>query len=112
MRGCYRKETAGVFCGPGVGRKAGAGTVGSGMSGNTSQDIAAMSFEDALAELEGIVRRLEDGTANLEDAITAYERGVALQRHCDSKLQEAQSRVERIVVGRNGAVSAEPVSFD
>ena len=82
------------------------------MSGNICQDVAAMSFEEALAELEGIVRRLEEGTGDLEDSIIAYERGVALQRHCDSKLQEAQSRVERIVLGRNGAVSAEPVSFD
>jgi len=71
-----------------------------------------MCFEDALAELETIVRRLEEGSGKLEEAIAAYERGVALQRHCDAKLQEAQSRVERIVVGRSGTVAAEPIGFD
>jgi exodeoxyribonuclease VII small subunit len=83
------------------------------MNGNDKVgDFANLSFEDALTELEGIVRRLEEGTGKLEEAIVAYERGVALQRHCDAKLQEAQSRVERIVLGRNGAVAAEPISFD
>ena len=43
-------------------------------------NIAAMSFEDALAELEGIVRGLEEGKGNLEDSIGAYERGAALKR--------------------------------
>ncbi|MBK8177099.1 MAG: exodeoxyribonuclease VII small subunit [Rhodospirillales bacterium] len=82
------------------------------MSESESNDIAELGFEEALAELEAIVRRLEEGAGRLEDAIVAYERGIALQRHCDAKLQEAQSRVERIVVGRNDAVLAEPVSFD
>ena len=82
------------------------------MSGNENSDVRSMSFEDALAELERIVRGLEEGSAKLEESIIAYERGIALQRHCDAKLQEAQTRVERIVLGRNGAVAAEPVSFD
>jgi exodeoxyribonuclease VII small subunit len=82
------------------------------MSVSESNDIAELSFEDALADLEDIVRRLEEGTGKLEDAIAAYERGVALQRHCESKLQEAQSRVERILLGRNGTAVAEPISFD
>ena len=82
------------------------------MSGNENSDLQSMSFEDALAELERIVRGLEEGSAKLEESIVAYERGIALQRHCDAKLQEAQTRVERIVLGRNGAVAAEPVSFD
>ena len=67
-----------------------------------AQDIARMSFEDAFAELEAIVRRLEEGSSKLDEAITAYERGVALKRHCEEKLQEAQSRVEKIVLGPNG----------
>jgi len=75
-------------------------------------DVARLSFEDALGELEAIVRRLEEGSGKLEEAVVAYERGVALQRHCDAKLQEAQMRVERIVLGRNGAVAAEPISFE
>jgi exodeoxyribonuclease VII small subunit len=75
-------------------------------------DIAAMSFEDALAELEQIVRRLEGGQVKLDEAILSYERGAQLKRHCESKLNEAQQRVERIVIGPNGAVTAEPVKLD
>ena len=75
-------------------------------------DIAAMSFEDALAELEGIVRRLEGGQVRLDDAIQSYERGAQLKRHCERKLSEAQQRVDRIVVAPDGAVSAEPAKLD
>ncbi len=75
-------------------------------------DASALSFEDALSELEEIVRRLEEGSAKLDEAISAYERGVVLKRHCEAKLQEAQSRVEKIVVGPNGRVTAERIDFD
>ena len=64
-------------------------------------DIASMSFEDALSELEKIVRQIEDGRGKLDEAITAYERGVALKRHCESKLKEAQVKIEQITVGEN-----------
>ena len=70
-------------------------------------DIATMSFEDALAELEKIVRQIEDGRGKLDDAISAYERGVALKRHCESKLKEAQAKIEQITVGEN-AVGTTP----
>jgi exodeoxyribonuclease VII small subunit len=75
-------------------------------------DIAAMSFEDALAELEAIVRRLEGGQVRLDDAIRSYERGAQLKRHCEAKLAEAQQRVDRIVIGPDGAVAAEPAKLD
>ena len=77
-----------------------------------SADIAAMSFEDALAELEGIVRRLEGGQVRLDDAIRSYERGAQLKRHCEAKLAEAQQRVDRIVIGADGTVTAEPAKLD
>jgi len=64
-------------------------------------DIATMSFEDALSELEKIVRQIEDGRGKLDDAISAYERGVALKRHCESKLKEAQAKIEQITVSEN-----------
>jgi exodeoxyribonuclease VII small subunit len=64
-------------------------------------DIALMSFEDALGELEKIVRQIEDGRGKLDEAISAYERGVALKRHCEGKLKEAQTKIERITVGDN-----------
>jgi len=75
-------------------------------------DIAAMNFEDALAELEGIVRRLEGGQVKLDDAIQSYERGAQLKRHCERKLNEAQQRVDRIVIGQDGTVTVEPARLD
>jgi exodeoxyribonuclease VII small subunit len=75
-------------------------------------DVASMSFEDALAELEQIVRRLEAGQVKLDDAILYYERGTQLKRHCEQKLNEVQQRVDRIVVGPDGAVSAVPAKLD
>jgi exodeoxyribonuclease VII small subunit len=75
-------------------------------------DVASMSFEDALAELEQIVRRLEAGQVKLDDAILCYERGTQLKRHCEQKLNEAQQRVDRIVVGPDGVVSAVPAKLD
>jgi exodeoxyribonuclease VII small subunit len=75
-------------------------------------DIAALSFESALAELEGIVKRLEAGNAKLDEAIGAYERGALLRRHCEARLREAQSRVDRIMVGTDGTPSAVPLALD
>jgi exodeoxyribonuclease VII small subunit len=79
---------------------------------NAPDDIAAMSFEDALAELEQIVRRLEGGQVKLDEAIRSYERGAQLKRHCENKLTEAQQRVDRIVLDPEGAVTAEPAKLD
>jgi exodeoxyribonuclease VII small subunit len=75
-------------------------------------DIAEMNFEDALAELEQIVRRLEGGQAKLDEAIMSYERGAQLKRHCERKLNEAQQRVDRIVIGPEGAIGVEPAKLD
>ena len=79
---------------------------------NPPAELAAMSFEDALAELEQIVRRLEAGQVKLDEAILCYERGAQLKQHCERKLYEAQQRVERIVIGPGGAISAEPAKLD
>ncbi|MDD3371193.1 MAG: exodeoxyribonuclease VII small subunit [Alphaproteobacteria bacterium] len=69
-------------------------------------DIAALSFEDALSELEKLVKQLEDGKAKLDDAIKAYSRGAQLKRHCETKLREAQAKIEQITVGADGSVSS------
>ena len=74
-------------------------------------DIASMSFEDALAELEQIVRRLEGGQVKLDEAIQSYERGAQLKQHCEKKLNEAQQRVDRITLGPDGSITAEPTPF-
>jgi exodeoxyribonuclease VII small subunit len=68
-------------------------------------DIAGLSFEDALAALEAIVRGLESGSQKLEDAITAYERGAALKKHCEAKLAEAEARVQAIVARADGTLT-------
>ncbi len=71
-------------------------------------DIAKLAFEDALAELEKIVRTLEDGRGKLEDSIKAYERGALLKRHCEAKLREAQAKVDKIVIGPDGKPGTAP----
>ncbi len=75
-------------------------------------EIAALSFEAALAELEKIVRQLEDGKGELEDAIAAYERGAALKKHCETKLSEAKAKVDKISLGADGAVTAETMNLE
>jgi exodeoxyribonuclease VII small subunit len=67
-----------------------------------SADITSMSFEDALAQLEQIVHKLEAGDVPLEDSIRIYERGAALKAHCEKKLKEAELKVEKIVLGPDG----------
>ena len=75
-------------------------------------DIAKLSFEDALEQLEDIVRELEEGSGELDASIKAYERGVHLKRHCESKLKEAQQRVEKVVLGADGEAGIEPADLD
>jgi exodeoxyribonuclease VII small subunit len=75
-------------------------------------EIVGLSFEEALAELEQIVRRLEGGNGKLDEAIQSYERGALLKRHCEAKLREAQARVDKIVVGADGAPALEPASVE
>jgi exodeoxyribonuclease VII small subunit len=73
-------------------------------------DIAAMSFEDALKELEQIVGKLESGQAPLQESIAIYERGEALKRHCESLLKAAEMRIEKITLARDGRpVGVEPL---
>ena len=65
-------------------------------------DIGAMSFEEALRALEDVVRQLEGGEVPLEESIGLYERGEALRRHCQARLDSAQARIEKIVAGPDG----------
>jgi exodeoxyribonuclease VII small subunit len=73
--------------------------------------IAAMSFEEALAELEKIVQRLESGSAPLEESISIYERGAALKAHCEQRLEQARLRVEKVVLSQGGPTGVEPAEF-
>lgn len=75
------------------------------------KDIAGLSFEDALRELETIVQQLEQGKTKLDEAITAYERGALLKRHCEQKLAEAKMKVEKISFSADGTVSSQPADL-
>jgi exodeoxyribonuclease VII small subunit len=75
-------------------------------------DIKAMSFEAALAELESIVQQLERGEVELEKSIAIYERGAALRAHCEARLKDAQLKVDRIVLGPDGQARTEPADLD
>lgn len=70
--------------------------------GKTHGDIADMTFERALKELESIVGRLERGDVELEESIVIYERGSALRDHCDRLLKQAEAKVERLTLGADG----------
>ena len=81
------------------------------MGNDANGDIETLSFEDALAELETIVRTLEEGETSLDGAIAAYERGALLKQHCQKKLDEAKTRVDKITLQADGTVKAEPADL-
>lgn len=70
--------------------------------------VEKLSFEAALEELESIVRNLESGKITLEESISAYERGVALKNHCESKLKDAQMKIEKIMAAPDGTLKTKP----
>ena len=73
-------------------------------------DIASLTFEKALAQLEEIVTKLESGKVDLEQSITIYERGEALKRRCEELLKAAEARVEKITTDASGkAKGSEPL---
>jgi exodeoxyribonuclease VII small subunit len=74
-------------------------------------DLSALSFEDALKELEAIVAKLESGDAALDESIRLYARGEALRAQCEKRLKDAQARIEKITLGPDGAPSG-TVPFD
>lgn len=66
------------------------------------KDIKDLSFEEALARLENLVRELESGRIRLDDAVTAYERAVSLKKLCENKLRDAQLKIEKIEITPDG----------
>ena len=74
-----------------------------------AEDIANLSFEEALAKLENIVRELESGRIKLDDAVSAYEQAVALKKLCSDKLAAATLKVEKIEIGKDGSLSTVPL---
>ena len=78
---------------------------------DASADIDGLSFEQALAELETIVRQLESGEVELEKSIAIYERGAALRAHCEGKLKDAELKVEKVMLGEDGKAKTEPADL-
>jgi exodeoxyribonuclease VII small subunit len=72
--------------------------------------VSAPDFEQALAELESLVERLESGDLPLDEALQTFERGVALTRHCQTALRAAQQKVE-ILLKRSGEAGVEPFAI-
>ncbi len=76
-------------------------------------NIKGLSFEQALAELEQIVTRLERGDVDLEESITIYERGEALKEHCNALLRQAEAKVEKLTLGADGQpTGTEPLEVE
>ena len=71
--------------------------------------LKALSFEDALGELETIVRSLETGESPLEESISAYERGIKLKAHCETKLRDALAKIEKISIKSDGSITTQPL---
>jgi len=76
---------------------------------SAKQKIEEMNFEAAMEELETIVRQMESGETALEDSIKAYERGITLKKHCEKKLNDAQSKLEKITINDDGSAKTQPL---
>lgn len=72
------------------------------------ENLSELSFEDALAKLENIVRELESGRIRLDDAVKAYEQATALKKICESKLENAKLKIEKIEENKNYELEAVP----
>lgn len=69
----------------------------------TGKPVSEMSFEEAMAELEALVSKLESSQVALDDSIKLYDRGAELKRHCEAKLKAAEEKVAQITLGADGA---------
>jgi exodeoxyribonuclease VII small subunit len=82
------------------------------MTGNSAEDdITALTYEAALAELDTLIVKLEGGSIALEEAIGAYERGVVLAQHCAELLERTEQRVSQLVVSASGAIGERPLEI-
>lgn len=70
--------------------------------------LAEQSFEESLKELEGLVKRFEEGQLTLDQAVEAFTRGTILKKQCEMKLQQAKSKIELVTAEQSRSDSAEP----
>ena len=68
------------------------------------KEIEKMSFEEAMEELESVVRQLESGKIKLDEAVAVYERGAKLKNFCEQKLADAKSKIDKLVIDREGTI--------
>ena len=80
---------------------------------DSAPDAKKLPFEQAIAELETIVRKLEEGKVPLEESVAIYERGELLKKRCEDLLAQAEARVEKITLGAGGKPGGtEPLDVD
>lgn len=79
------------------------------MATTTDPAIDALTFDEALAELQRTVAELEAGGQPLEVAIALYERGVALQARCEKLLTDAEQRVQQLIARAGGILETRDV---
>ena len=72
-------------------------------------NLENLTFEDALAQLENIVRELEGGRIKLDDAVEAYEKASTLKKFCEERLKNAELKIEKINILPDGSISTEPL---
>jgi len=82
------------------------------MTESKKDDLSKLSFEEALIQLENIVRELESGQIKLDDAVSAYERAVSLKKLCQDKLDAAALKIEKIEISKDGTISTTPLDTD
>jgi exodeoxyribonuclease VII small subunit len=70
------------------------------------EPVSIKDFEAALSELEGIVKKLEEGDLTLENSLALYERGVELSRFCHARLEDAEKRIE--ILNERGEIRPAP----
>lgn len=68
-----------------------------------------ISFEEALSELEEIVKKIDNGQETLEAAVNSFERGIVLKNHCEKKLKEARLKIEKITKLADATVTLEEI---
>ncbi len=69
-----------------------------------AEEQSEMTFEEALSALEDIVRQLESGRVQLEEAVAYYEKGIRLKKLCEEKLKNAKARIDKLVIDANGEI--------
>lgn len=72
------------------------------------KDIQDLTFEQAMQELEETVKRLESGKVSLDESVSVYSRGIFLKRHCQFKLNEAEAKIDKLIVNKDGTVDTVP----